>query len=98
MRGVVEETVRCFPVEVRGRRAPVRPDDERPEDSETLALLPPPLLPQIAGPAHPSGPAPTTDAASTETTTTTTTTTPPPPPIAAIAQFGEKLTTNFKKK
>merc|ERR1740128_362848 len=35
-----------FPIQIRGKRAPVQPDDEQPDESNALKLLPPPLLPQ----------------------------------------------------
>lgn len=42
----VTDCVEQFPIQIRGKRAPVQPDDEQPDESNTLKLLPPPLLPQ----------------------------------------------------
>nr|CAG4646132.1 EOG090X03G5 [Macrothrix elegans] len=50
----VAESLRQFPIEIRGKRAPIRPDDEQPHETDALKLLPPPLLPQkISEPAVP---------------------------------------------
>jgi hypothetical protein len=45
---VGKEVVEClqqFPVQIRGKRAPIKPDEVQPNESDTLKLLPPPLLP-----------------------------------------------------
>lgn len=34
-----------FPIYIRAKRAPVKPDEVQPDESDTLKLLPPPLLP-----------------------------------------------------
>lgn len=41
----VVECLQMFPVQIRGKRAPIKPDEVQPEESDTLKLLPPPLLP-----------------------------------------------------
>nr|CAG4641561.1 EOG090X03G5 [Eurycercus lamellatus] len=42
----VVEGLEQFPIQIRGRKAPVKPDEEQPDESDALKLLPPPLLPQ----------------------------------------------------
>lgn len=45
---VGKEVVEClqqFPVQIRCKRAPIKPDEVQPNESDTLKLLPPPLLP-----------------------------------------------------
>lgn len=52
---ILKEVTDCleqFPIQIRGKRAPVQLDDEQPDESNTLKLLPPPLLPQkVTAPA-----------------------------------------------
>ena len=35
-----------FPIQIRGKKATIKPDEEQPDESDALKLLPPPLLPQ----------------------------------------------------
>jgi len=42
----VAESLKQFPIQIRGRRAPIKPDEEQPDEIDTLKLLPPPLMPQ----------------------------------------------------
>ena len=42
----VAESLKKFPIQIRGRRAPIKPDEEQPDESDALKLLPPPLMPQ----------------------------------------------------
>nr|CAG4643095.1 EOG090X03G5 [Ilyocryptus agilis] len=47
----VAESLEKFPIQIRNKRAPIRPDEVQPDECDTLKLLPPPLLPQkIADP------------------------------------------------
>ena len=41
----VSNTLLQFPIQIRARRAPVKPDEVQPEETNTLKLLPPPLMP-----------------------------------------------------
>ena len=41
----VVESLEQFPVHIRSKRAPIKPDEVQPDESDTLKLLPPPLLP-----------------------------------------------------
>lgn len=41
----VADCVARFPVVIRGKRAPVKPDEEQPDEVNAMKLLPPPLLP-----------------------------------------------------
>ena len=41
----VADGVERYPIQIRGRRAPIKPDEEQPDESDALKLLPPPLLP-----------------------------------------------------
>lgn len=38
---------------IRGKRAPIKPDEERPDEINAMKLLPPPLLPMKVNPAEP---------------------------------------------
>ena len=42
----VAESLKQFPIQIRGRRAPIKPDEEQPDESDAMKLLPPPLMPQ----------------------------------------------------
>lgn len=41
----VKESLIQFPIQIRGKRAPIKPDEVQPDENATLKLLPPPLLP-----------------------------------------------------
>lgn len=41
----VVESLQQYPVQIRSKRAPIKPDEVQPDESDTLKLLPPPLLP-----------------------------------------------------
>lgn len=53
----VAESLKQYPIEIRGRRAPIKPDEEQPHESDAMKLLPPPLLPQklSESPVPPAG-------------------------------------------
>lgn len=51
MQSEVADSLQRFPIVIRTRRAPVRPDQEQPDESAALKLLPPPLQPQKMSPA-----------------------------------------------
>jgi hypothetical protein len=56
---VGKEVIEClqqFPVQIRGKRAPIKPDEVQPNESDTLKLLPPPLLPHKISPDSPLPP------------------------------------------
>lgn len=53
----VSESLERFPIQIRGKRAPVKPDEDQPDESDTLKLLPPPLLP-VPAVKEPEKPAP----------------------------------------
>jgi hypothetical protein len=56
---VGKEVVEClqqFPVQIRCKRAPIKPDEVQPNESDTLKLLPPPLLPHKISPDSPLPP------------------------------------------
>ena len=53
VRKEVTECLERCPIEIRGPRAPIRPDDVQPDDSDALKLLPPPLVPQVVSSATP---------------------------------------------
>nr|CAG4650840.1 EOG090X03G5 [Simocephalus serrulatus] len=41
----VTQGLEQFPIQIRGKRAPIKPDEVQPDENDTLKLLPPPLLP-----------------------------------------------------
>nr|CAG4634686.1 EOG090X03G5 [Alona affinis] len=49
----VADGLERFPIQIRGKRAPIKPDEEQPDESDALKLLPPPLLPHKVGDQQP---------------------------------------------
>ena len=82
----VAECLQQFPVQIRGKRAPIKPDEVQPNESDTLKLLPPPLLPHKISSESPLPPLVDSISSNLEHLA---------PDVAAAAPVGHRLANNL---